>query len=76
MSKESNIKDLFDQISESSKKNEAHFPTIGILTIVFVVLKLCHVITWSWIWVLSPIWILFCVALITLIFLIILYGKK
>lgn len=29
----------------------------GILTIVFIVLKLTGVIGWSWIWVLSPIWI-------------------
>lgn len=29
----------------------------GLLTIVFVVLKLCKVISWSWWWVLSPIWI-------------------
>ena len=28
-----------------------------ILTIVFVVLKLCGVIAWSWWWVFSPIWI-------------------
>ena len=28
-----------------------------ILTIVFIVLKLCEVITWSWWWVFSPIWI-------------------
>ena len=29
----------------------------SILTIVFVVLKLTKVITWSWWWVLSPLWI-------------------
>ena len=29
----------------------------GVLTVVFVVLKLCNLINWSWIWVLSPIWI-------------------
>lgn len=29
----------------------------GLLTIVFVVLKLCGVIDWSWFWVLSPLWI-------------------
>ena len=29
----------------------------GLLTIVFIVLKLCKVISWSWIWVFSPIWI-------------------
>ena len=29
----------------------------GLLTIVFVTLKLCKVIAWSWLWVLSPVWI-------------------
>lgn len=29
----------------------------SVLTIVFVVLKLVGVIDWSWIWVLSPLWI-------------------
>lgn len=29
----------------------------GLLTIVFIVLKLLDVISWSWVWVLSPIWI-------------------
>ena len=29
----------------------------GLLTIVFIILKLCGVITWSWWWVLSPLWI-------------------
>ena len=28
-----------------------------VLLIVFIVLKLCGVIHWSWWWVLSPIWI-------------------
>jgi len=30
---------------------------VGVLTIVFVVLKLVGVIAWSWWWVLSPLWI-------------------
>ena len=29
----------------------------GLLTIVFIVLKLCHIIKWSWLWVLAPLWI-------------------
>ena len=29
----------------------------SLLTIVFVVLKLTDVIGWSWVWVLSPLWI-------------------
>lgn len=28
-----------------------------LLTVAFVVLKLCGIITWSWWWVFSPIWI-------------------
>lgn len=30
---------------------------IGLLTLVFIVLKLTGVIGWSWWWVLSPVWI-------------------
>ncbi len=30
---------------------------VGLLTILFITLKLCEVITWSWWWVLSPLWI-------------------
>lgn len=29
----------------------------SVLTIIFVVLKLCGLIDWSWLWVLSPTWI-------------------
>lgn len=28
-----------------------------LLLITFIILKLCGVITWSWVWVLSPLWI-------------------
>jgi TRAP-type C4-dicarboxylate transport system permease small subunit len=40
----------------------------GLLTIVFITLKLIGTIDWSWLWVLSPIWIPF--ALVFLILLI------
>jgi len=36
---------------------------LSILTAVFAVLKLTHVISWSWLWVFSPIWIQFLVSL-------------
>ena len=29
----------------------------GVLTIVFIALKLAHIIEWSWVWVLAPLWI-------------------
>ncbi len=29
---------------------------LGLLQIAFIILKLCKVIKWSWLWVLSPLW--------------------
>ena len=31
--------------------------TLGMLLVLFVGLKLCEIITWSWWWVLSPAWL-------------------
>ena len=42
-----------------------------LLTVAFVVLKLCNVITWSWWWVISPLPIAFVVSLIFTILLVI-----
>ena len=39
----------------------------GVLTIVFIVLKLCGVIDWSWLWVLSPLWISLIIGIILFI---------
>jgi hypothetical protein len=36
---------------------------VGLLTILFIALKLTNVIAWSWLWVLSPIWIPFAAIL-------------
>lgn len=47
---------------------------ISVLTLIFVVLKLTNNISWSWIWVLSPIWI--SIILIILIFGIILVAGR
>ena len=38
-----------------------------LLTIAFIVLKLCKVITWSWVWVLAPLWISFGLSLVAII---------
>lgn len=50
----------------------------GLLTIVFITLKLLGVINWSWLWVLSPIWISMAIAVIILaiFFIIILFGSR
>jgi len=39
---------------------------IGLLTIAFIVLKLLGKITWTWWWVLSPLWIC-CIPLIIIL---------
>ena len=40
----------------------------GLLTIAFVVLRLCGVIRWRWIWVLAPAWISVLVFILVAIF--------
>ena len=32
-----------------------HSP-LGLLGVLFVILKLTHVVAWSWVWVLAPFW--------------------
>ena len=39
-----------------------------LLGIAFVVLKLCHVIDWPWIWVLTPVWLPPAIVVIVAIF--------
>jgi hypothetical protein len=41
----------------------------GLLTIVFITLKLTDYIDWSWWWVLSPLWIPFVVIAIVIVLL-------
>ena len=48
----------------------------GGLTILFIALKLCKVIDWSWWWVLSPIWISLCLGIIIIIIACIAYKIK
>jgi len=37
------------------------------LTILFIILKVTGVITWSWVWVLSPLWISLALGLLGLV---------
>lgn len=41
----------------TENKSGAGVGFVGLLTILFIALKLTGVIAWSWWWVLSPIWI-------------------
>ncbi len=61
-------------MSEKNNNTSGGIGFFGLLTIVFIVLKLTKVINWSWWWVLSPIWIW--IILIIIIFIIILIMQK
>ena len=50
---------------------------VGLLQLVFITLKLLGVISWSWLWVLSPTWIsIMIVAIIILVVYVIFREKK
>ena len=49
---------------------------IGLLTIVFIALKLTGFIAWSWVWVLSPVWITAMFSVIIIIAVVIRCSKN
>jgi hypothetical protein len=62
-----------------NKKMEINTGGVGILTvlgIVFIVLKLTGHITWSWIWVLSPLWIGFIFWLLAMLIILAIVNYK
>ena len=50
---------------------------LGLLTLLFIGLKLTGYITWSWIWVLSPLWVPISITLLLLsaVILLVALGK-
>ena len=59
-----------------SNTNKGGVSFCGLLAIAFIVLKLIGVIKWSWVWVLSPIWIPSAIVIVLLIVFIILKRKR
>jgi hypothetical protein len=49
---------------ESSNRKSGGVGFCGLLAILFIGLKLGGVIAWSWLWVLSPLWITICFWLV------------
>ena len=50
----------------SNKSSNSGIGIGTVLFLIFLVLKLCNVISWSWWWVTSPLWINFGLALLLL----------
>lgn len=57
-----------------NKAKQGGLGIVSVLTIIFIVLRLLGVIQWSWIWVLSPIWISAVIAVA--VFSVILIGGR
>jgi hypothetical protein len=47
---------MITKYMKMNTKNEGSNLT-GVLLVMFIVLKLTNLINWSWLWVLSPLWI-------------------
>jgi hypothetical protein len=59
----------YKTMSSSSSSSSGGIGFTGLLTVLFVGLKLTGHITWPWLWVLSPIWIsaLIGIAILTIL---------
>lgn len=60
-------------MSNNTSSSSGGIGFAGLLTIVFIVLKLIGKIDWSWWWVLSPLWIsvLVVIAILAVVFVVI-----
>ena len=63
----------YDKFNKQTSKGVGY---CDILLTVFIVLKLCHVIDWSWWWVLAPFWIPLLIAIIAVIIITIIERKQ
>lgn len=52
--------------NDTSSSNSGGIGFLGLLTLIFITLKLTNVIGWSWLWVLSPLWITFSLGILFL----------
>ena len=61
-------------MSKSASVSTGSFPIFGILGLIFITLKLCHVIDWSWWWVLAPFWGVALLVIMILSFVVVILG--
>lgn len=54
-------------MSNNNTTDKSGVGFVGLLTLIFITLKLLKVIEWSWLWVLSPIWISVALAVVILL---------
>jgi len=54
-------------MSMTQNNSSSDIGFINMLTILFIALKLTGYITWSWLWVLSPLWIGFSIGMVIIV---------
>lgn len=54
-------------MSNTSSSSSGGIGFAGLLTIVFITLKLTGYIDWSWLWVLAPLWISIAITIVILV---------
>lgn len=55
-------------INQGERSGKEHGITFtGALLLSFIILKLCGVIDWDWVWVLSPLWITAIIVVVCLV---------
>ena len=64
------------RMSDKNNSTAGGIGFCGLLTIVFIVLKLTKVIAWSWIWVLAPIWIPMAIWLVLIVLAVLIDSSK
>jgi hypothetical protein len=59
-------------MSKDSNSSSSSIGVLGLLGVAFVILKLCHVIDWSWWWVTLPFWggLALVIAILLIVFII------
>ena len=63
-------------MSDKSNGTRGGISFCGMLFIAFLVLKLCGVIAWSWVWVFAPLWIPAVIAIFVFIIVIIFVFER
>lgn len=61
-------------MSDSSNASSGGMGLLGVLAVVFITLKLCHVIDWSWWWVTCPLWGGAAFAILVLVVVLLVFG--
>ena len=53
--------------NNSSEKITYSLGFLEALALIFITLKLCKIINWPWVWVLSPIWISIIIVIVAVV---------